>query len=177
MKKFVASSLIVLATAASAADFVSVEYDNVSGRAGATDSKATTVRAGKEIGGLQFGVQSRTAKFDNGNLTSSLEGTVGKNFGGFTPFVGAGHDFGINSGRTQNYGLVGAQYGLKAGPGFALAGIKTRVSTNSTDTKQTVTYAGYSVPVAKNVSVGINASRSSQDIKEKSVGVGVTVAF
>lgn len=177
MKKIIASSLVVLATAASAANFVSVDYDNVKGRQGANNSDVATVRAGKEVGDLQLGLQARTAKFSNNDQASSLEATLGKNFGGFTPFVGVGHDFGINAGATQNYGLVGAQYGLPVGPGFALAGVKTRVRTNTTDTKQTVTYATYSIPVAKNVAVNFNTSYSAQDIKEKSLGVGLSFGF
>lgn len=177
MKKIVLGCLIAVATAVSAADFVSVDYDNVQGRQGATDSKATTVRAGKEIGGIQFGLQSRTARFEGGGLANSLEVTAGKNIGGFTPYVGVGHDFGYNGGATQNYGLVGGQYGTKVGPGFALAGVKTRVRTNSTDTRQTVTYATYSIPVAKNVSVNLNASHSGQDIKERALGLGLTFGF
>ena len=34
-----------------------------------------------------------------------------------------------------------------------------------------------SVPVAKDTSVGLNISRSQQDIKEKAIGLGVTVRF
>lgn len=177
MKKIIASSLIILATAASAANFVSVDYDNVIGRQGATNSGATTVRAGKEIGGLQLGLQSRTARFSGGGLSNSLEATVGREFNGFMPFVGAGHDFGYNGGPTQNYGLAGLQYGVPVGPGFALAGIKTRIRTNDSDTKQTVTYATYSIPVVKNVAVNLNASYSAQDIKEKALGVGLSFGF
>lgn len=178
MKKLIVSSLIVFATAASAANFATVDYDTVTDRSGGEGSKATSLRVGKELGGMQLGLQARAAKGNTtNNLSSSIEGTVGKNIGGFTPFVGVGHDYGINTDKSQNYGLVGAQYGTKFGPGYALAGVKTRVRTNDTDTKQTVAYGVYSVPVAKNVAVNLNVSRSSQDIKEKAVGVGLTFAF
>ena len=177
MKKILAATAVALSFGASAADFVSVDYDNVKGRNGATNSGATTVRAGKEISGIQVGMQSRTARFDGGWLSNSLEVTAGKNLGGVLPYVGVGHDFGYNGGATQNYGLVGGQFGLKAGPGFALAGVKTRVRTNASDTKQTVAYATYSVPVAKGVAVNFNASRSSQDIKENAVGAGLSFSF
>lgn len=177
MKKILAATIVALSFGASAANFVSVDYDNVIGRQGATNSGATTVRAGKEIGGLQLGMQSRTARFSGGGLANSLEATVGKDINGLLPYVGVGHDFGYNGGPTQNYGLVGAQYGLPIGPGFALAGIKTRVRTNAADTKQTVTYTTYSIPVAKNVAVNLNASYSAQDIKEKALGVGLSFGF
>lgn len=177
MKKVLAATIVALSFSASAADFVSVDYDSVKGESGARNSNATTVRAGKEIGGLQFGLQSRTARFDGGGLANSLELTTGKNLGGFTPYVGVGHDFGYNGGRTQNYGLVGGQFGTKFGPGFALSGIKTRVRVNDTDTKQTVAYGTYSVPIAKSVAVNFNVSRSMQDIKEKAVGVGLSFGF
>ena len=101
----------------------------------------------------------------------------GKNIGGFTPYVGWGFDNGKNGVGRYDYGLVGAQYGAKAGPGFALAGVKTRVNVKDDAPQQTVWYAGYSVPVAKDTSVGLNISRSQQDIKEKAIGLGVTVRF
>jgi hypothetical protein len=177
LKKIVILASLLASSIVFAADFVTVDYDNVKGRHGATDSMATTVRAGKEISGIQYGLQSRTARFEGGGLSNSLEVTAGKNFGGFLPYVGVGHDFGYNGGATQNYGLVGGQYGLGVGPGFALVGIKTRIRTNDTDTRQTVTYATYSIPVAKSVVANLNASYSSQDIKEKSVGVGLGFMF
>jgi len=177
MKKILAATAVALSFGASAADFVSVDYDSVTGRQGATNSGATTVRAGKEIGGLQYGLQSRTARFEGGGLANSLEVTVGKKLGGIMPFAGVGHDFGYNGGPTQNYGLVGAQYGVPVGPGFALAGVKTRVRTNSSDTKQTVTYATYSIPVTKAVAVNLNTSYSAQDIKERALGVGLSFGF
>lgn len=178
MKKLIACSLIAFASVASAANFATVDYDNVITRTGAEGSKATTLRVGKELEGLQLGLQARTSKGNvTGNLGGSIEGTVGKNIGGFTPFVGVGHDFGINNGPVQNYGLVGAQYGTKVGPGFALAGVKTRVLTNTTDTKQTVAYGVYSIPVTKSVAFNLNASRSSQDIKENSYGVGLSLSY
>ena len=64
------------------------------------------------------------------------------------------------------------------GPGFLLTGIKTRVgSTEAVNTKQTVGFATYSIPVAKGVAVNLNASRSGQDIKENAWGLGLGFAF
>jgi hypothetical protein len=114
-------------------------------------------------------------------MLNSLEATVANNkigVAGITPFVGVGHDNGFNGGASYNYGLVGATYGRPVGPGFLLLGAKTRVgSTESVNTKQTVSFATYSVPVAKNVSVNLNASRSAQDIKEKAFGLGLSFGF
>ena len=179
MKKLFAILALGMATSTFAADYVSVDVENVTGRKGASNSTAQYVRAGKEIDGIQYGLQSRVANIDNnGGTLSSLEVTAGKNFSGFTPYVGVGHDNGLNGNSPFNYGLVGGQYGVKAGPGFALAGVKTRVaSTEKNMTHQTIAYATYSIPVAKQVAVNLNVSRSYQDIKENAVGVGVGFSF
>ncbi len=183
MKKILAILALASSTAAFAADFVSVDVDTVKGRQGQGDSIAQYVRVGKELGGLQLGLQSRTAKLDGGGLVNSFEATVAypkMNILGITPFVGVGHDNGFNgaSGGSFNYGLVGATYGRKVGPGFALLGVKTRTgSTEAVDTKQTVTFATYSVPVAKQVAVNLNVSRSYQDIKDNAYGLGLQFSF
>lgn len=185
MKKILAiAALAATALTASAANYVSVDVDSVKGRQGASDSTAQYIRAGKGFGDYQLGLQGRTARVDGGGTLSSVEATVANNrvsVMGITPFVGVGHDNGFNSapGSAYNYGLVGATTGVKVGPGFLLAGAKTRVgSTQDGDrTKQTVVFTTYSIPVAKDVSLNLNASRSSQDIKEKAFGVGVGFAF
>ena len=184
MKKFaIASILAVAAVAASAADFASIDVDNVQGRKGASDSTAQTVRIGKGFGDYQLGLQARTAKFDSNNgLASSVEATVANNkvgVFGITPFVGVGHDNGGSSAQSYNYGLVGATAGKQVGPGFLLGGVKTRVGSteNGARTKQTVAFATYSIPVAKNVAFNLNASRSAQDIKEAALGVGFSFNF
>ena len=132
------------------------------------------------MGDYSLGLQSRTAKFDNaGGIANSLEATVAnKNVSAFgiTPFVGVGHDFG-NTASGYNYGLVGATTGVKVGPGVAYAGAKTRVAVSAGDPKQTVGFAGYSVPVAQNVAFNVGVSRSGQDIKEKGVSVGLSFGF
>jgi len=183
MKKIAIASLAMLAFAASAANYVSVDVDNVLGRNGSADSTAQYIRAGKEIGGIQYGLQGRTAKFKDGSGSlSSVEVTAAKNslnVKGITPFVGVGHDNGFNGGTGYNYGLVGATYGLPVGPGFLLTGVKTRVGSteDGARTKQTVGFATYSIPVAKQVSLNLNASRSGQTIKENAFGVGLGFSF
>lgn len=183
MKKIFAILALALTSTAFAADYVTIDVDNVQGRKGASDSTAQFVRAGKGFGDYQLNLQSRTATVENGGMRNSFEATIANNkvgFAGVTPFVGVGHDNGFNgaNGASYQYGLVGASYGLKAGPGYLLTGVKTRVGSTQDDrTKQTVTFATYSVPVAKNVSVRLNASRSSQDIKESALGLGLAFNF
>ena len=182
MKKIFAILALAVSGTAFAADYVSVDVENVLGRDGAGDSTAQYIRAGKEIGGIQFGLQGRTATMkDNSGILSSVEVTAAKNSVsvlGITPFVGVGHDNGFNGGTPYNYGLVGATTGAKVGPGFALLGVKTRVGTTAAvETKQTVAFATYSIPVAKQVAVNLNASRSYQDIRENAFGLGLGFSF
>jgi hypothetical protein len=184
MKKIAIASILALASfAASAVSYVSVDVDNVLGRNGSADSTAQYIRAGKEIGGIQYGLQGRTARMKDGSgLLSSVEVTAAKNsinVAGITPFVGVGHDNGFNGAASYNYGLVGATYGLKMGPGFLLTGAKTRVGStqDGARTKQTVGFATYSIPVTKDVSFNLNASRSGQTIKENAFGVGLGFSF
>ena len=182
MKKLLIATLVATSFGAQAANFVQVEQEHVTGRQGADGSEVSYVRFGKDIGNYNLGVQSRTARFNAGGTASSLEVTgSNKNISAFgiTPFVGVGHDFGgANLGTDYTYGVVGATAGAKIGPGFALAGVKTRVgSDEATRTKQTVTFVSYGVPVAKDVTVNVGASRSAQDIKERGVSVGVAFGF
>ena len=182
MKKILAILALAISGTAFAADYVSVDVDNVLGRGRAADSTAQYIRAGKEISGIQFGLQGRTATMkDNSGSLSSVEVTAAKNSVsvlGITPFVGMGHDNGFSGGTPYNYGLVGATTGVKVGPGFALLGVKTRVGTTAAvETKQTVAFGTYSIPVAKNVAVNLNVSRSYQDIKENAYGVGLGFSF
>ena len=179
-KSLVALAALITLSAAQAANFVQVEQENVTGRKGATNSDVTYLRAGKDLGDYSLGLQSRTAKFgEQAGIANSLEATVSnKNVSvlGITPFVGAGHDFG-NTASGYNYGLVGASTGVKVGPGFTYAGLKTRVGVTAGEPHQTVGFAGYSVPVAQNLSFNVGVSRSGQDIKEKGVSVGLAFGF
>ena len=180
MKKLlIASALVLAGVSASAANFVQIEQENVTGRQGAGNSDVTYLRAGKDLGDLSVGLQSRTARFGDRSIANSLETTVAnKNVSAFgiTPFVGVGHDF--SNGRDSfNYGLVGATTGFKAGPGFVLAGAKTRVGVSAGEPKQTVGFASYNYPVSKDVTLSAGLSRSGQDIKEKGVSVGLSFGF
>jgi hypothetical protein len=183
MKKIFAILALALTGTAFAADYVSVDIDNVHGLKGAKDSDAQYVRAGKGFGNYQLGIQARTATVNGGGLLNSLEATIANNkvgVAGITPFVGVGHDNGFNGAKNAayTYGLVGATTGFKAGPGFALLGAKTRVgSDEATRTKQTVAFATYSIPVVKGIAVNLNASKSYQTIKENAYGVGIGFSF
>jgi len=180
MKKIFAILAVAISGTAFAADFVSVDVDHVKSNQGYANSTVQYVRAGKEIGGIQAGLQSRTAVSASGGMYNSLELTAGKAIGAITPFVGWGHDNGANgaAGAGYNYGLVGATTGFKAGPGFALVGVKTRVgSTEESMTNQTVAFGTYSYPVAKNVAINVNLSKSYQDIKENAYGLGIGFNF
>jgi hypothetical protein len=182
MKKIFAILALAISGTAFAADYVSVDVENVQGRKGAHDSTAQYVRAGKAFGDYQVGLQSRSARRDDGLVLNSLETTVANSklgVAGITPFIGIGHDNGFDRGQSYNYGLVGATYGRPVGPGFLLLGAKTRVGSteDGSRTKQSVGFATYSIPVAKNVAFNLNTSRSGQDIKEKAFGAGISVAF
>ena len=182
MKKLLIATLLGLTFGAQAANYVQVEQEHVNGRKGADGSEVSYVRFGKDVGDYNLGVQSRTARFNAGGIASSVEATLAnKNVSAFgiTPFVGVGHDFGGSTlGSDYTYGLVGATTGAKIGPGFALAGVKTRVgSDEKTQTKQTVTFVSYAVPVAKDTAVNVGLSRSAQDIKERGVSVGLSFGF
>jgi hypothetical protein len=182
MKKFAFAILTALSFGAFAADYVSVDVDSVSGRKGGSDSTAQYVRAGKGFGDYQVGLQQRTAKFTDNTIATSTEAYLSNSKVsalGITPFVGAGHDYGSGTNASYNYGLVGATAGAQVGPGFLLGGVKTRIGSteNAARTKQTVWFGTYSIPVAKNVALNLNASRSSETIKENAVGLGLGFNF
>jgi len=185
MKKFAIAILAALSFGAFAADFVSVSVEHVTNRNDSSKSTVEYVRAGKEINGLQYGLQSRAARANDGTgLYSSLEGTVGKNMqvAGLTvtPFVGAGRDLTKNgASEPYTYGLVGANAGTPLFGGYVLAGAKTRAGSTESGsrTKQTLTYAEYAYPVAKQVSLTAGVTRSTQDIRERAYAVGVSVGF
>ena len=182
MKKLAIATLATLAFAAQAGDFASVDVDHVKSNSGGASSQAQYVRLGKEVAGLQLGVQSRTANVQSGGLYQSLETTVGKSVFGVTPFVGMGFDNGLNGakGADYRYTLAGVTTGAAVPVigGSVVGGIKTRLtSSEPTMTHQTLAFGTYSYPVAKGVAVNLNVSKSYQDIKENAYGVGVGFSF
>ena len=180
MKKLLAIAALAVSGAAFAADYVTVDVDHVKSNSGYAASTAQYVRAGKEVAGLQLGLQSRTSVSSNGGMYNSLETTVGKNVSGFTPFVGMGFDNGLNGAKNGDfrYTLAGVTTGTPALGGYVLGGVKTRLtSTEANMTHQTVAFGTYSYPVAKGVAVNLNLSKSYQDIKENAYGLGVGFSF
>ena len=182
MKKIFAILALAITGTAFAADYVSVDVDHVVSKQGYASSQAQYVRAGKEVAGLQLGVQSRTSVSSSGGMYNSLETTVGKSIYGFTPFVGMGFDNGLNGAKNGDfrYTLAGVTTGVPVPGvgGYLLGGLKTRLtSSEATMTHQTVAFGTYSYPVAKNVAVNVNFSKSYQDIKENAYGLGVGFSF
>jgi hypothetical protein len=180
MKKIVLAVAVTLSGVASAADFANLDIDHVRDMKNRNMSNAQYLRIGKDVAGLQIGAQARTQVWNESGMANSVEVTAGKSFGMFTPFVGVGFDNGYNGVKNQDYqyGLVGATAGLKVGPGFALAGVKHRIGTTAhNETKQTVAFGTYSIPMTKAVDLRLNFSKSYQDIRENAYGVGVGFNF
>lgn len=180
MKKIlIAAALIAASTLASAGNFVSVDVDQVTDTTTKAKSQAQYFRAGYDRGGLNYGLQVRTAVFEKGGMLNSVEGTVGKNFGPVNVFGGLGHDNGLNgaAGKDYQYGLVGASAGMPVGPFYSFAGVKTRVNFQDNTPKQTVGFAGLSYPLSKAVSLSASVSASRQDITENAVSLGLRVGF
>lgn len=178
MKKTIVTLAVILSSfAASAANFVSMDVERVKDDTTGIVSHAQYLRAGKDAMGLNFGLQARTATFNGGGMVNSLEGTVGKQFGPVNVFGGLGHDNGFNGGRSFQYGLVGASTGMKLGPVWGYAGVKTRLNWNDANPNQTVGFAGVSLPLTKTVSVNAGVGKSWNDIKETSYGLGLRVGF
>lgn len=181
MKKLlIALSLAGTLGTSHAANFVSFDIDQVEDNKNGAKSTAQYFRAGKDVAGLNLGVQVRTAVFDKGGMLNSVEGTVGKDFiKGVHTFAGIGYDNGFN-GKVDGsftYGLVGASTGVKLGPLWGFAGAKTRVNWDSDNPKQTVAFAGVSMPVTKELSINAGVSRSYQTINENAYGVGVRFSY
>jgi len=182
MKKiaFAFALAFTLTGVAHAADFANLDIDHVRDVSNRNMSNAHYLRIGKEVAGLQLGAQARTQVWNEGGMGNSIEVTAGKAFGRLTPFAGVGFDNGYNGVKNKDYqyGLIGVNAVHKVGPGFVLGGIKTRVGTTaSSETKQTLAYATYSIPMTKGVDLRFNVSKSYQDIRENAYGVGVGFSF
>ena len=178
MKKIAIASVIAVAAASQAGGFVSYGVDQVTDRVSNQQSIAQYVRAGTSLGGFNLGLQNRNARTnDNQSMFNSLELTAGKTVFGINPFVGVGFDNGGKGAKPYEYGLVGANAGVKVGPGYAMAGAKTRVNWDSANPKQSVVFVSYDMPVISKVSVGLGVNQSYQDIQERAVGLTVSVGF
>jgi hypothetical protein len=160
------------------AGWISYDIDNVKADAkGGSDSQAHYIRAGGQVANFNTMLQARTASFTGGGMVHSVELTAGKQLGPINPFIGVGHDLGYNGAKSFQYGLLGASAGIPLGKFFAYGGAKTRVNWDDNNPKQTVTFIGVSVPLSKQLSANIGASKSTQDIKETAIGAGIRVTF
>lgn len=184
MKKLLIVSALALSSTAFAGDYVSVALDHVTDRKSNADSTVQYVRAGKEINGMQFGLQSRNARANDGTgVKSSLEFYGGKNYSvltaSVTPYVGVGYDNGKNGATDAQYtyGVVGVGIAKKLSTGSIGLGYKTRVNWDHSKPSQTITSISYSYPIAKQISITAGVSRSAQDIKERATSVGIGFAF
>ena len=180
-KTILALALAAAASVSQAANYVSFDVDQVTDtrQKGRPESTAQYFRAGKDMAGLNWDLQVRTAVFDKGGMLNSVEVTTGKNITGINAFGGVGYDNGFN-GKVNGdftYGLVGLKAGAPIGPLYAFTGVKTRVNWDTDNPKQTVTWVGASMPLTKSVSVSASLSRSLQDIEEKAIGVGLRLSY
>ena len=180
-KTILALALAAAASASQAANYVSFDVDQVTDtrQNGRPESTAQYFRAGRDMAGLNWDLQVRTAVFDKGGMLNSVEVTAGKNIAGVNAFGGVGYDNGFN-GKVNGdftYGLVGVRAGVPIGPVYAFTGVKTRVNWDNDNPKQTVTWVGASLPLTKSTSVSASLSRSLQDIEEKAVGVGLRISY
>jgi hypothetical protein len=178
MKKTILTIAMALGFGTAQAAWISYDLDNVKADAkGNSDSKAHYIRAGGEVAGFSTMMQARTASFTGGGMVHSVELTAGKQLGPVSPFIGLGHDLGYNGAKSFQYGLLGVSGGVPVGKLFAYAGAKTRVNWDDNNPKQTVAFIGVSMPITKQLSANVGASKSTQDIKETAIGAGVRVSF
>lgn len=178
MNKTILSLAVALGVSCANAGWVSYDLDQVKADAkGGSDSQAHYIRAGGSVMGLNTMMQARSASFEKGGMVHSVELTAGKQIGMINPFIGVGHDLGFNGSKSFQYGLIGASAGKPIGPLFVYGGAKTRINWDDANPKQTVTFLGASYPLTKNLSANLGISKSTQDIKEHAVGVGVRVSF
>ena len=130
-----------------------------------------------KVSGVDMHLQARTASLPNVGVTNSLELTASKGFGAFSVFAGLGHDNGTKTVQSFDYGLVGASTGARFGVVDTFVGVKTRVTGGSEQPKQTVVFAGASMPLTKVFSLNFGASKSYQTIKETAWGMSVSTKF
>ena len=175
-KTIIALSLGTLMGVASAG-VVSLEVDHVKDDKTSAKSTAQYLRVNGTVDGLDLGLQARTATFAKGGMVNSLELTGGSKFGPVAAFAGVGFDNGFNGVKPFQYGLVGASTGMKFGVVSTYAGVKTRVNWDSANPKQTVMFAGASMPVTKGLALEAGVSKSLQTIKETAWGLGVSAKF
>jgi uncharacterized SAM-dependent methyltransferase len=178
-KSVIVIILSTLTNVVSAADYVSVGLSNSKDVITGKYSDVQYIRAGKEINGLQYDLQSRVALNSSKAMFNSIDVTVGKSFGNITPFIGVGktESVAVTGFRSYKYGVVGAKTVINLGLGTASLGLKTRFLNTETNTDETILYTSYSVPLTNTVSLGLNLSKTYQDIKKEEVGINLNIKF
>jgi hypothetical protein len=171
--------LSTLTNVVSAADYVSVGLSNSKDVITGKYSDVQYIRAGKEINGLQYDLQSRVALSSDKGMFNSIDVTVGKSISNITPFIGVGKTESMTSTglKDYKYGVVGAKTAISFGPGTASFGLKTRFLNTAINTDETILYTSYSVPLTNTVSLGLNLSKTYQDIKKEEVGINLNIKF
>lgn len=183
MKKTIFALTLALASVTSfAAGSASVEVARVTNNDTGAVSQAQTVSINTGSGALAYGLKVRTSVAEAGGLGNSIEGTVGSTIKTVLPLTvygGVGHDNGANGARgaAYQYGLVGVSTGYKLGVVNAHAGVQTRLNWETNAPKQNLGYVGASVALSKSVTATASFSRSFQDIREDSFGLGLSLAF
>ena len=185
MKKLLITSAMMLTSLFSTAQTVGVDYDRVYNRQLKITGDAHWLRVNNTVDGINYGVLSRTTKYDTGlGLWTNFEGSVGKTYDiglpfKISPFVAAGYDDGRNGAVNASfwYTRVGVGTGFPVGPGRLNLGVNTRLNFEPSDPKQSVVSAVYSVPVTQKLSVSLRVINSYQTIKEDYRGIGLTYRF
>jgi hypothetical protein len=183
MKKILtAIALVASISTAGAANFVELAYENVNATPSTKDGAAQTIRVGKDVGGLNLGLQAKSRTIDTGGIKSSLEANLGKEFklSGIVvrPFAGIGHDYGTGTTASSfDYGVVGIGAGAKINVFTVGASVKHRVNWDSVAPEQTAIGAFVGYPITKDFEARLNVGQSYRDIKEKTIGASLVARF
>lgn len=180
MKKLFIALSVMLASISATAQTVGLDVDRVYNRQYKIYGDAHWLRVNATVDGINYGVLSRTTKYDTGlGLWNNLEGSVGKTYGAFTPFVAAGYDDGRNGAVNSDfwYTRVGVGTGFNVGPGRLNLGVNTRINFDQSDPKQSIISVVYSVPVTEKFSVSLRVINSYETIAEDYRGIGLTYRF
>lgn len=185
MKKLLIALLVMLTSISATAQTVGLDVDRVYNRQYKIYGDAQWLRVNHTVDGINYGVLSRTTKYDTGlGLWNNLEGSVGKTFDiglpfKISPFVAAGYDGGRNGAVNSAfwYGRVGVGTGFNVGPGRLNLGVNTRVNNKQSNPNQDIVSVIYSVPVTEKLSVSLRVINSYQTIAEDYRGIGMTYKF
>jgi hypothetical protein len=185
MKKLLIVLSVMLTSVLATAQSVGVDVDRVYNRELKIHGDAHWLRVNNTVDGINYGVLSRTTKYDTGlGLWNNLEGSVGKTYDiglpfKISPYVAAGYDDGRNGGVNKAfwYTRIGVGTGFDVGTGRLNLGMNTRVNFEQNDPKQSIVSVVYSVPVTEKLSVSLRVINSYQTIKEDYHGIGLTYRF